>query len=120
VGWQNTQDAVRQLRAGQGFIGHAHSMPLELLSSMGAPGFLAYGFWWVAAFLVFRRLTADPGLARMGLTFRAMAAASIAFLINGLTQVNFWDGKVLHQLMWTMGLALAFSSLSRMPEEARS
>jgi hypothetical protein len=36
-------------------------------------------------------------------------SAWIVFLINGLTQVNFWEGKVLHQVMWTVGLTLLWT-----------
>jgi O-antigen ligase len=109
VGWQNTQDAVRALRQGQGqgFIGHAHSMPLELLSSMGALGLLAYLGWWFCLGRVFRKVSDEPGLARVGLSFRVFLAVFVAFFVNGLTQVNFWDGKVLHQVMWFAALGLA-------------
>ena len=126
VGWQNTLDAVRVLRDGKGFIGHAHSMPLELLSSMGAPGLIAYLFWWIAALGLFRAVdqsqlaTSHEALSRMGLTFRSFLAACIAFFVNSLTQVNYWDGKVLHQVMWMIGLGLAWSVLSEQPSEGRS
>jgi hypothetical protein len=33
-------------------------------------------------------------------------SALIVFQINGLTQVNFWEAKVQHQLMWMVGWIL--------------
>jgi hypothetical protein len=31
------------------------------------------------------------------------------FHLNGLTQVNFWEGKVMHQYIFALGMALGIT-----------
>jgi O-antigen ligase len=74
------------------FIGHAHSNFFEFLGGLGLIGVVAYLVWtW----------------ATVRLSYRAGAgffAAWIVFHLNGLTQVNLWESKVMHSMMWSVSL----------------
>jgi len=84
------------------FVGHAHNNWIEMLSGTGVLGLLA---WCLYAFFPIwvgwrdRRVESWMGALSWGLI-----CAWIVFLLNGLTQVNFWEGKVMHQ--WAFGLGL--------------
>ncbi|MGZ3699715.1 MAG: O-antigen ligase family protein, partial [Bdellovibrionota bacterium] len=87
------------------FIGHAHNNLLEMLSGTGIVGTLIWLAW---CFLVLRLAWR---LSR-GRSVRADVAwglfcAFVVLHLNGLTQANFWEGKVLHQIMWAAGLLIA-------------
>jgi hypothetical protein len=78
-----------------------------VLAGTGVFGALAWTFWVGIVVYAMACATRKPG----ALNFTGgLLAAWIVFLINGATQVNFWEGKVLHQVMWVVGLALLFSS----------
>jgi O-antigen ligase len=82
------------------FVGHAHNVFLEMLSSVGVIGFIAWMVWVLARMRESYRLTfPSPGVF----------CAWIVFLINGLTQVNFWEGKVLHMVIWMSALGLSLT-----------
>lgn len=86
-------------------VGHAHNNLLEMLSGTGLLGASAWLLWVLLPFailirLVRRRIPMSGGLL----------AAWAMFHLNGLTQVNFWEGKVLHQIMWMMALVLFLAS----------
>jgi len=76
-----------------GFVGHAHNNVLEVLGSTGLLGFAAWVAW-------------NLWILRRAWSLRTQAwacgvfCALIVLQLNGLTQVNFWESKVLHQLMW--------------------
>jgi O-antigen ligase len=86
------------------FSSHAHNNVLDALAATGWLGLLAYllwfGYWIVSAWRSFW-LGPHRGLAA-GALF-----ALLAFQVNGLTQVNFWDGKSQHTLMIICGLIFA-------------
>ncbi|MBC7691591.1 MAG: O-antigen ligase family protein [Methylotenera sp.] len=88
------------------FSGHAHSNFFEVIGSLGIFGlacWLAWSFYVVA--LPFRyRNTAEGWFAR------GMVCAWIVFQLNGLTQVNFWESKVIHSMMWMVSWALLWAS----------
>lgn len=88
------------------FSSHAHNNVLDALASTGALGLLAYLGWWgvlfVSAWRSFRAAS-EKWLPAAAL------AAMVAFQVNGLTQVNFWDGKSQHTLMIWAGVVLALS-----------
>ena len=73
------------------FVGHAHNNFLEVAASLGILGLLAFLAWNVY-------------VIRLSFLYSAgLLAAWIVFQLNGLTQVNFWEAKVLH----TMALSTA-------------
>lgn len=87
------------------FVGHAHNIYLEVLAGLGVFGTLTWLFWvgWVftALLWVHRRKI------EFSFSWGALSAW-IIFLLNGLTQVNFWEGKVMHQMMWMVGLIFSW------------
>jgi O-antigen ligase len=94
------------------FTSHAHNNILDSLASTGLIGFSAFLFWWgiliTGAALAFR---AAPKEERW--LPAAVLAGFLAFHVNGLTQINFWDGKSQHTLMIWVGIALALSIRNR-------
>jgi O-antigen ligase len=77
------------------FSGHAHNDLIDALGSTGALGALAFLLWsggviWLA------------WKARN----RGLVCAWVVFQLNGLTQLNFWEGKVTHQMMFAVALTL--------------
>ena len=88
-----------------------------MLAATGAIGFTAFLAWWGflfwASWRAFRRAPAHE---------RWLPAAAItgflAFQVNGLTQVNYWDGKSEHALMLWTGVAVALWIRERKRAEA--
>lgn len=97
------------------FTSHAHNNILDTLASSGILGLLAYLNWWgillVSAWRSFR--FAQP--TERWLPAAALAAL-LAFQVNGLTQVNFADGKSQHTLMIWAGVVLALAIHRRRKE----
>lgn len=93
------------------FSSHAHNNILDTLAATGLLGLLAFLFWWfvllISAWRSFVWSGEEPGRDRW--LPAAALAAIIAFQVNGLTQVNFWDGKSQHTLMIWAGVVLALS-----------
>jgi O-antigen ligase len=104
-------DYFRSIHPGQTdfFVGHAHNIYLELLAGTGLAGLLAWLAWIGGVFAALLRAIRAPGtLSFAGAAF----AAWVVFLVNGATQVNFWEGKVLHQCMWMAGMGLLWATRS--------
>ena len=89
----------------QVFYGHAHNLYLEILAGLGIIGSLAWILWMMWMMGSWFKLY--KGAKKHSPFALGVFCAWIVFLINGLTQVNFWEGKVLHQVMWMTGLLLA-------------
>lgn len=85
------------------FSGHAHNNVLEMLGGTGLVGTLAWFIWNIFIFMLLWKNFSEGAL--FGAGFLIVWAI---FHINGITQVNFWEGKVLHQVMWMVGLSLYF------------
>jgi O-antigen ligase len=85
------------------FSGHAHNNVLDLLGGTGLIGLAACGFWFFLVFLLLIRR--GVRVAGYNLSYGILSAL-IVFQLNGLTQVNFWEAKVQHQLMWVVGWIL--------------
>ncbi len=79
------------------FSGHAHNNFIEMLASLGILGLFAWILWCI--FILKIAWSSSRGLF----------CAWIVFHINGLTQVNFWESKVLHQMMWVTALSLLWT-----------
>ena len=84
------------------FIGHAHSNLFEFLAGLGAVGLAAYLFWtWT---------TLRQAIRVGGALGAAFFSAWIVFHLNGLTQVNLWESKVLHSMMLSIAMILVARS----------
>jgi O-antigen ligase len=82
------------------FVGHAHNNVIEVLGGTGAIGLAAWLAWCGGVLLWSWR-------AARKLAFgRGLVCAWIVFQLNGLTQVNFWESKVLHSMMWAVAWVL--------------
>lgn len=90
------------------FVGHAHNNFLEMLGGVGLLGTLAWLLWNVMvlrlAFLASRK-SKGAGSFWNEVAW-GLFCAWVVFHLNGLTQTNFWEGKVMHQMMWSTGLIL--------------
>lgn len=85
------------------FSGHAHNNLIHMLGGVGLLGalvWIALCVWFAAVFWGAR---GDP---RFGTLCLGLFCAWIVFHLNGLTQVNFWEGKVMHQFLFALGIAL--------------
>jgi O-antigen ligase len=88
------------------FVGHAHNLYLDTATSSGVIGLVALLVWIAALTAVVlqgRRAPHHSFATPIGLL-----CALVVFLLNGLTQVNLWEGKVFHQVAWIAGWALSW------------
>jgi O-antigen ligase len=84
------------------FIGHAHSNIFEFLGGLGTIGFAAYVYWtWT---------TLKQALRVGGALGAAFFSGWLVFHLNGLTQVNLWESKVLHSMMASIAMILVARS----------
>lgn len=112
AGWHhNLELAGQTLRKakpeGHIFIGHAHNNAIDVIGSMGILGLMTWLAWniWLAVELI--RLGFASGVPPWIRDLsRGWLAAFLVFQLNGLTQVNFWEGKVQHQLFWMVAWVL--------------
>lgn len=116
VGWRHNQELsgpylVDKLKSAEVFSGHAHNVVLDFLGGVGALGLAAWVIWMAAVMRpLWRARRTEAGFLANG-----FLCAWLAFLVNGLTQVNFWEAKVEHQMAWVVAwtLALATGSAAR-------
>ena len=86
------------------FTGHAHSNIFEMLSGIGLLGTGIWILWNYRIIQIARSLSEEKGFyGDLGWSF---FCAWIVLHLNGLTQVNFWEGKVLHQMMCSLAFLL--------------
>jgi O-antigen ligase len=86
------------------FSGHAHNNLIDMLGGVGVLGAVAWLAWCVGVFWLL-----SQGLKRRVRSHDfgwGLVCAWLVFHLNGLTQVNFWEGKVMHQMMWVLAWAL--------------
>ena len=96
------------------FWGHAHSNYFEMLGGTGLLGFLFFlvfvgftlRFSWQTG-----RMADEAGLPGWGDFSRGITIALVLLHFNGLTNVTFWEGKVLHQQMVSLGLILTIRAI---------
>jgi len=88
------------------FGSHAHNNMIEVLAGAGSFGFLAFLMWnlWVI-----QMLWRGCKSSIHGWWFLGGLIGFLVFHLNGLTQVNFWDSKVLHTLMFFLGVSIYLS-----------
>jgi O-antigen ligase len=99
VGWMHNHELYGIFRKETApnlnfFVGHAHNNLLQMMSGTGILGAAAWLAW--AVFVLIMAWKKSPGLF----------AAWVVFHVNGLTQVNFWEAKVQHQMAWVVALLL--------------
>ena len=101
------------------FWGHAHSNFFEMLGGTGLLGLLAFLGWSFFTLRLAHRLTTrfelralSSGNLNQNRDFfysdfsRGLFVALILLHFNGLTNVTFWEGKVMHQQMLAVGMLL--------------
>lgn len=117
VGWKHNQELsgyyLMQKHPGESvFSGHAHNNFIDMLGGTGILGALSWLIWsglaLVLAFQAFKKKAPADG-SQYWIFGAGLFCGWIVFQLNGLTQVNFWDAKVTHQVMWMMTWALAWS-----------
>lgn len=109
VGWKHNQELsgiylLSKSKEGAGdsvFSGHAHNNLIDMLGGTGIIGALFWLAW--SGLVVVLALKSRSHLGSFG---AGLFCAWVVFQINGLTQVNFWDAKVTHQLMWMVTWSL--------------
>jgi len=92
------------------FIGHAHNNLFDVMGSMGILGlaaWLGFNFWIVSQLFQLASSQSSPPWQRDLCT--AWLACFLVLHLNGLTNLNFWEGKVMHQLFWMLAWLLAWS-----------
>ncbi|MGK5082923.1 O-antigen ligase family protein [Bdellovibrionota bacterium FG-1] len=101
--------------AGSVFTGHAHNNLIDMMGGTGILGALAWLLWCGLLFRIIGVSSRNSVGFSSGLLF-----AWIGFHLNGLTQVNFWEGKVMHQMMWSVAWILLWAESSKLREEVSS
>ena len=89
------------------FVGHAHSNFFEWIGGLGLIGLIG-GLYWSGTVLM--------------LTWRVslgLFCAWVVFQLNGVTQVNFWESKTIHSMMWAVSIALTLVLRASGLEEKR-
>lgn len=113
VGFNNNErkakEVVDRLYPNQAnFYGHAHSTPLQILATMGILGFAAYLWLWVQIFArAFEALKFYPKDRVEHWLALGLMLSFIGFHIQGITQWNFGDAEVIHNLMFFWALLAA-------------
>ncbi len=96
------------------FGGHAHNNFLQMVGGTGVLGTIPWLFWCgLVVGLTWKSILCNS----LGIG-RGLVAAWVAFHINGLTQVNFWEGKVEHQMAWACAWALVGVALVSQEKKA--
>jgi O-antigen ligase len=102
------------------FWGHAHSNFFEMLGGTGIIGLLAFLAWsWMTLSLGYQTAQLGRGHLEGDLAF-GLFIGLVLLHINGLTNVTFWEGKVMHQQMIAVGVLLVLNwQLSRSPSHSQ-
>lgn len=114
VGWRRNAELTalyfqdRYPNQPEKLVSHAHSNFLEVLAGTGVLGFAAWLSW--NAFIFYLLLKSMKKQTNYPQFTTGAIAALVVFHLNGLTQVNFWEGKTIHQLMIAVGCALFWST----------
>ncbi|MBU6153823.1 MAG: O-antigen ligase family protein [Bdellovibrionales bacterium] len=89
------------------FWGHAHNNFFEMLGGTGILGTIAFLLWSLFTIrfsLQTRKLAEDHGQHFLSDLASGITVALLLLHFNGLTNVTFWEGKVMHQQMFSIGL----------------
>ena len=101
------------------FWGHAHNNFFEMLGGTGLLGLIAFIGWMVYTLNLARKLSKqhdEYALAHQTTHEYADFAwgiftALVLLHFNGLTNVTFWEGKVMHQQMLGVGFLLILGAI---------
>ncbi|MBI2711563.1 MAG: O-antigen ligase family protein [Bdellovibrio sp.] len=108
VGWRHNHELsgfylMEKMNTKDVFAGHAHNNFLDVLGGMGLFGAISWLGWCLVT------LWAGARKRVSGITSGLNAGwvcAWLVFHLNGLTQVNFWEAKVQHQIAWIVAWTL--------------
>lgn len=113
MGWNNNERKSKEYvdrlygYSPDNFYGHAHSEVLQLLSSTGIIGTVLFFWIWVLIFKMCYALW-KRGKDTWSRTFYfGILVALISFHLQGLTQWNFGDAEVLHNIIFLWALIAA-------------
>lgn len=131
VGFRHTQEMsglylMEKYPGKDVFAGHAHNNLIEMLGGSGILGTAAWLVWcyfWFRGAWVLIQTPEKRGAAFFGLSApawgRILISVGVVFHLNGMTQVNFWEAKVMHTLTLFMGLLLAARVIFPAPAKGR-
>ncbi len=111
------------------FCGHAHSNELQILATTGIVGAAAFlWLWWTIMVFTYRAIRAYRKVEDEHWILIGCFAAFVGFHLQGITQWNFGDAKVLHNLMFFLAVVsvlglrrnVASSTASLFSSRARS
>ena len=97
------------------FWGHAHSNFFEMLGGTGLIGVLAFIAWSIYTLKMAYRQSGAASLNNdheLSDISYGLGVALVLLHINGLTNVTFWEGKVMHQQMFAVGLLLVIAAIN--------
>jgi O-antigen ligase len=114
IGWLKTQEMSEfyfkqkdPVNYKNYFWGHAHNNFFEMLGGTGILGVIAFLLWSFYTFQLAWRVSthaAKNGYAYYSDFAWGLFIALILLHVNGLTNVTFWEGKVMHQQMLAIAL----------------
>jgi len=116
VGWRKTQELSKhyfeQKNKGskKSFYSHAHNNFIEMLSGTGIIGLLSWILYSIFIFYLLFKLYRNGVEVHLCV---GLICAWLVFHLNGLTQVNFWEGKVMHQMMWSVSWILLWAGVRK-------
>lgn len=123
VGWHHNSDlseAYYNSKGMHGFVSHAHNNILDQWASTGLFGLLGYLYWnlvvvWLSV-QVYRK-TNQSFWKAVGFGF---LGGWFCLHLSGMTQTNYWDAKVLHQISWVTAASLEMYRRMKRQELFRS
>lgn len=109
VGWHHNSElsqAYYQSKNMSGFQSHAHNNIIDQWASTGFLGLIAFLWWSLVPFVMAMRIYQN----NHDFLWRALGLGLVGgwfyLHFNGLTQTNFWDAKVLHQIGWVAAITM--------------
>lgn len=109
VGWHHNSELSEgyySFHGIKGFQSHAHNNFIDQWATTGFFGLAAFLWWCTVAFVVgFRIYRSDHNLLWRSFGL-GLIGGWFCLQINGLTQTNFWDAKVMHQIGWVTALSM--------------
>ena len=119
VGWHHNEQLsghyLMEKYPGQSvFSGHGHNSVIDMLGGTGLIGTIAWCFWclvvtWIIIKCFYRARHVNFSIG--------IACAWVVLHLNGLTQANFWEGKVMHQIALAVAWALLWSQENEVNEK---